>query len=59
MDALRAQHGCRTAFRVSRDGQRVRVEGQDGANRCTLENPVQSITALGLFRDFPAYTLAA
>ena len=59
IDVLQSEHGCRTAFRVSRDGQHVRVEGRDGTNRCTLDNSRQSINTLGLFRDFPAYTLAA
>ena len=59
IDALQAEHGCRTAFRVSRDGQRVRVEGRDGATRCTLESSRKTVNTLGVFRDFPAYTLAA
>jgi hypothetical protein len=58
IDSLQAEHGCRTAFRVSRDAGRVRVEGRDGATRCTLENSRKSINTLGLFHDFPAYTLA-
>lgn len=58
IDVLQAEHGCRTAFRVSRDGSRVRVEGRDGATRCTLENSQKSINTLGLFRDCPAYILA-
>jgi hypothetical protein len=59
LDALRAEHGCRTAFRVSRDGQRVRVEGRDGATRCTLESAQKPVNTLGLFRDFPAYEITA
>lgn len=59
IDALQAEHGCRTAFRVSRDGQKVRVEGRDGATRCTLENSSKPMNLLGLFNDLPTYTLAA
>ena len=57
IDALQAEHGCRTAFRVSREGQRVRVEGREGGVRCTLESSRKSVDALGLFRDFPVYAL--
>ena len=58
IDALQAEHGCRTAFRVSRDGRRVRVEGRDGASRCTFENAQKPISTLGLFLDCPAYILS-
>jgi len=47
IDALQAEHGCRTAFRVSRDGRRVRVEGRK-----------KPISTLGLFLDCPAYILS-
>ncbi len=58
IDALQSEHGCPTAFRVTRDGRRIRVEGRDGTTRRTIENSRKPIQTLGLFRDCPAYTMA-
>jgi hypothetical protein len=67
IDALQHQFGCASAFRVTRDGGQVRVEGRSGSNRCVIETPktgktrtakVYSGAALGLFIDRPAYCLA-
>ncbi len=61
IDALRRQFGCGTAFRVTRFGGQVRVEGRSGSHRCVIEKPVQGKTlaasSLGLFVDRPAYDL--
>jgi hypothetical protein len=67
IEALQQQFGCGSAFRVTRYGGQVRVEGRSGSNRCVIENPrsekpkaskAYAGAALGLFIDRPAYCLA-
>ncbi len=61
IDALQSQFGCGTAFRVTRYGGQVRVEGRSGSNKCVIEKPRSAkkfaAAALGLFNDCPAYCL--
>jgi hypothetical protein len=67
IDALQHEFGCGSAFRVTRHGGQVRVEGRSGSNKCVIENPrtqkprtakAYAGAALGLFIDRPAYCLA-
>jgi hypothetical protein len=37
LDSLAREHGARMAYRVSRTGRKVRVEGRHGSQRCLLE----------------------
>src|SRR5260370_577053 len=37
LDALQADSGARTVYRISRQSGRIRVEGRCGANSCALE----------------------
>lgn len=59
VEALQAQHGCRTAFRVLRDRCGVRVEGRNGAVRCTLEDSGRAKPAgrPAFLFDCPVYVL--
>ena len=38
LDALREHHGAAAAYRVSRSGGSVRLEGSTGSRRCVLES---------------------
>jgi len=61
LDALQASRGCRSAFRVTRETGRTRVEGRQGDRRCVVEERTPQISAsdaLGLFRDQPLYSVA-
>ncbi len=64
IESLQAQHGCGTAFRVTRQAGSVRVEGRNGMSRCVLEKRPESHGAvaaaanLGLFYDRPVYSVA-
>lgn len=61
IDALQHRFGCGTAFRVTRYGGEVRVEGRSGPNQCVIEKPrpvkTYAARSLGLFIDRPAYCL--
>jgi hypothetical protein len=37
LDSLAREHGARMAYRISRTGRKVRVEGRHGSQRCLLE----------------------
>ena len=62
LDTIQAQYGCRSAYRVTREFGRVRVEGRSGSSRCVLEDRKAAKTspaaALGLFLDRPLYAMA-
>jgi hypothetical protein len=58
LDNLAAEHGARMAYRVSGSGDRVRVEGRSGGQRCLLENESPGAVARRLLRDTPRYWLA-
>lgn len=54
LESLALEHGARMAYRISRTGRRVRVEGRHGLRRCLLEaelpapvyrSPVPAISA--------------
>ena len=38
LDSLARHHGAQSAYRVSEETGRIRVEGRDGARRCLLES---------------------
>ena len=38
LDSLARHHGAQSAYRVSEETGRIRVEGRDGMRRCTLES---------------------
>jgi hypothetical protein len=50
-------HGVRTAYRVSRKGTAVRVEGTMGTQSCLLEGRPPGLLAQEWLRDRPAYEL--
>ena len=38
LDSLARHHGAQSAYRVSEESGRIRVEGRDGMRRCVLES---------------------
>lgn len=47
LDSLAREYGARMAYRISRSGRMVRVEGRHGARRCLLEAEVGARRAPG------------
>lgn len=45
LDSLAAEHGARTAYRISHRNGSVRVEGREGSRRCVLESNTPARTA--------------
>ncbi len=58
LDRLRDMHGARTAYRVTRRGGRVRLEGCEPGRSCALESERPALAARLLLADFPRYDLA-
>ena len=56
--SLQAHHGSRAAYRVSRSGDRVRVEGKTRTDSCVLESE-PTLAARVILADRPRYLLAA
>jgi hypothetical protein len=59
VDSLQAHHGASAAYRVSRSGARVRVEGKSRTGSCLLQSELPSAVAKRLLADRPLYLLAA
>jgi len=57
LDTLRASCGAEMAYRVSRAGDRVRVEGRAGSQSCIIETEARQQTIPAMLRDQPRYTL--
>lgn len=58
LDSLRAHHGAQMAYRVSRQEDAVRVEGQAGSRTCVFQTAKPDRAARRLLGDFPRYQLA-
>lgn len=54
LDSLAAHHGSRAAYRVSRQGDGVRVEGREGARTCVMESASPLVAARALLGWPPA-----
>jgi hypothetical protein len=52
-------HGARSAYRVTRSGDGVRVEGRSGAKDCILEERTSPARTRQLLRDQPLYRIAS
>lgn len=57
--SLQAHHGASAAYRVSRTGAQVRVEGKSRGSSCVLESETPAATALRMLSGRPRYLLAA
>jgi hypothetical protein len=59
LDSLQAHHGAKAAYRVSRNGAQVRVEGKSPTGSCVLESEPAASVAKRMLVDRPRYLLAA
>jgi hypothetical protein len=64
LDAVAAENGARTAYRVCRSRDGVRVSGQNGTSRCELSCELSSVRSgmpakSALLRDQPLYLIAS
>ena len=59
LDSLQQHHGASAAYRVSRSGAQVRVEGKSRTGSCLLQSMIPSAVAKRLLADRPRYLLAA
>ena len=59
VDSLQSHHGARAAYRVSRSGTQVRVEGKSPSGSCLLQSEPAALAAKRLLADRPRYILSA
>jgi hypothetical protein len=59
LGSLQTHHGASAAYRVSRSGAQVRVEGKSRTGSCLLQSEIPSTVAKRLLADRPRYLLAA
>jgi hypothetical protein len=59
LDSLQTQHGASAAYRVSRNGAQVRVEGKSRTGSCMLQSELPSAAARRLLADRHRYLLAS
>ena len=59
VDTLQAHHGASAAYRVSRSGGQIRVEGKSRTGSCLLQSEPVSSVAKRFLADRPRYLLAA
>ena len=58
LDAAATSAGARTAYRVSRSRNGIRVTGSEGSRRCRLEDSARPGFTSELLRDQPLYRIA-
>jgi hypothetical protein len=57
IEALQAEHGARTAYRVSMNAENIRVEGRENGRYCRLETEAPARAAQLLFGScIPTYS---
>jgi hypothetical protein len=59
LDSLQSHHGASAAYKVSRTGSQVRVEGKSHTSSCVLESEPAAAVARRMLTDRPRYLLAA
>jgi hypothetical protein len=59
LESLQARHGAGAAYRVSRLGSHVRVEGKSRTGSCVLESEAPGVIAKRILTDRPRYLLGA
>ena len=57
--SLQRHHGSKAAYRVSRSGAMVRVEGKSRSGSCVLQSEPSASVAKRMLADRPRYLLAA
>lgn len=57
LDSLQAHHGAKAAYRVSRSGSQVLVEGRSRTGSCRLQSETPALVARRLLADpWPRFT---
>ena len=59
LESLQSHHGASAAYRISRTGSQVRVEGKSRTSSCVLESEPAGAVARRMLMDRPRYLLAA
>ncbi len=59
LESLQSHHGASAAYRVSRTGSMVRVEGKSRTSSCVLESEPGAAVAMRMLTNHPRYLLAA
>jgi hypothetical protein len=59
LESLQAHHGASAAYRISRTGSQVRVEGKSRTSSCVLESEPAGAAARRILADRRHYLLAA
>jgi hypothetical protein len=59
LSSLQQHPGASAAYRVSRSGAQVRVEGKSRTGSCLLQSDLPSVVAKRILADRPRYLLAA
>ncbi len=55
LEPLRTHYGATAAYRVLREGRRVRLEARSAGGSCVLESGSPPVPAAGILQDFPQY----
>ncbi|MGI8742391.1 MAG: hypothetical protein ACR2NN_07420 [Bryobacteraceae bacterium] len=59
LESLQSYHGARTAYRVSQQNKRVRVEGTEGTRSCRFESAAPNLASQLLINPVPPmYSIA-
>ncbi len=59
LDSLKTYHGAQTAYRVSHQDERVRIDGREGARTCRFESEDTRRVARMLLSNRPNYSVLA
>lgn len=59
LDAFCAERGARAAWRITNSGGRIRVEGREGQQRCTVERAAPRLPATRVLSSARLYALTA
>lgn len=56
LESLQRYHGSRTAYRVSKQNDKVRVDGREAGRTCTFESEDPNTAARLILGGFPTYS---
>jgi len=56
LESLQAYHGSRTAYRVSKHNEKVRVDGRESGHTCSFESETPNVAARQILGGYPTYS---
>jgi hypothetical protein len=59
LDSLQAHRGAKAAYRISQQGERVRIDGREGSRTCRFESEPPSRAFRSLLHATPNYAALA